>query len=247
MKCIRFELHGLYNEEWATYENFLMKAIGQIGAPKLSLIPMLSMLEANATAAADAMEIIRKSEFTRRCDEVDKKRDHIITGINSFVRSFLYDDDPALRDAAADLMIVIDHYAGMAAENRDQESNSIISFLTELKKKYSVQAGKLAGLDRRITALAAVNADYILLQDQRTFAEAGKTAVRMVDVRREGDKVIRAVWDLTDILLFTAATPEVEQFAAQLNVENQNQRTKLAARKGRREADKQTEQTPTTP
>ena len=234
MKTIRFDLHGLFNDEWATYEAFLIKIIKQIEAKTINLITLLQLLEANAALASEAMEIIRKSEFTRPCNELDKKRDHIIVSINHFVRSFLYEEEDALRNAAGSLMIVINHYAGMARENRDQQSNRIISFVDELTQNYADQVEILGDLERRLNQLSTANEQYIKLHDERVFAQAEKSTVRMLDVRREGDKIIRSIWDLTDVLLFTAPVPDVERFAAQLNVENQNIRKKLAARKGRK-------------
>ena len=56
----------------------------------------------------------------------------------------------------------------------------------------------------------------------------------MVAVRRDGNRVIRSVWDMTDIMQLTASTPDVEKFVAQINVANQNERTRIAARQGRK-------------
>jgi hypothetical protein len=231
MKTKKIDLQGLFNQEWRTYLVFVIKAIKQIGADKLSLVAILPLLEAIAARAAEAMEFIRKSEFTRRCDELDEKRDRLIAPINNFVRSFLQDADPAMRDAATDLMIVIDHYAGMAEENRDQESQRIINFVSELRSNHAPKITALEGLERRLLQLEEANNEYIKLQDDRTFADAEKTDIRMSDVRREGDKYLRVVWNLVDALLLTAPTADLETFAAQLNVENQNVRSKLAARK----------------
>ncbi len=240
MSIIRFRLQGLYNQEWATYENFLIKAIKQTGADKLHLAIFLAMLESNAKDAAEALELIAKSEFTQLCNELDAKRDRLIGSANNFVRSFLHDDDAEVKEAAHSLMVVIDHYSGMAAEANDQESNRIISFVAELKNNHAAQITKLEGLARRLDQLSAANADYIKLQDDRTFSTAEQTAVRMVNVRKAGDTAIRAIWDTMDLALLVpeTTTPDIERFVAQLNAENQNERTKLAARKGRAEGDK---------
>ncbi len=235
MKTIRFELHSLLGEEWATYLTFLIKAIGQTGAEKLNLTPLFPLLEANAALAAKAMEVIRKSEYTRHCDEADEKRDRLIGSVNNYVRSFLYEEDPALRDAANSLMIVIDHYVGMANENRDQESSRIINFVNELTENHAAQIEQLEGLERRLSQLSQANAEYIRLQDERTFTDAEKGTVRMADVRRAGDRLIRSVWNLTDVMLLAAPTADIELFSAQLNTRNQNERTKLATRRGRKE------------
>ncbi len=240
MRITRFNPHFLYNQEWATYENFLIKAIKQIGADKLHLAIFLAMLESNAKDAAEALELIAKSEFTSQCNELDTKRDRLIAAVNNFVRSFLHDDDDEVKEAAHSIMVVIDHYSGMANEGNDQESNRIISFVGELKNNHAAQISKLEGLVRRLDQLSAANADYIKLQDDRTFSTAEQTNIRMVNVRKAGDTAIRAIWDTMDLALLAPATttPDIEKFVAQLNAENQNERTKLAARKGRAEADK---------
>ncbi len=166
---------------------------------------------------------------------MDKKRDRIIVSINHYIRSFRYDEDDNLRNAANSLMIVVNHYAGMARENRDQQSGRICSFINELTQNYAEQVEVLGDLQRRITQLETANTQYINLQDERTFAQAQKSPVRMLSIRRDGDRLFRSIWDLTDVLLFTSPLPDIEHFSALLNVENQNIRSKLAARKSRKE------------
>ncbi|MDR2938165.1 MAG: DUF6261 family protein [Prevotellaceae bacterium] len=240
MKLTKFDVGSLYNEEWSAYQAFLLQAIGQVGADALSLTALLPLLEANAALAGQAMEFIRKSEYTRLCDEADAKRDRLIAAVNSTVRSFLYEDDMSLRDAANSLMLVVEHYSGMANENRDQETARITNFLAELRERHAEQIARLDGLTRRLDQLQAANAEYARLQTDRTFANAAaeQTAVRMTDVRREGNRLISATWDLTNVLLLSAATPAVERFAALLNEENGRVRARLTARRGRKEEGK---------
>ncbi len=236
MKITRFDMTRLFNEEWSSYENFLIKVIKQ-DDNRQQFAPLLPRLEANAASAGQAMEIIAKSAFTRRCDELDEKRDRLIGSVNSYVRSFLYDEEAVVSEAALDLMIVIDHYAGMAKENRDQQSSRIINFVDEMTVNNAEKVAKLEGLARRLKQLSAANEEYIKLQDERTFSEAGQTDLRMINVRKEGDAIIRTVWGLIDVLLFTAPTPEIEHFASLLNAENLRVRDKLAARKGKKESE----------
>jgi hypothetical protein len=234
MKTLRFTLHNLWNEEFLNYLRFLIRLITGIGAEKLGFVPLLAMLEKNADAADSVIEIIGTQEHTRRCNEVDEKRDRLIGSTNSFVRSFLYDEDDTIRAAAESIMLVIDHYAGMAEANRDQESNMIVQFVGELTDNYGAQVAKIEGLAGRIEKLSAANSEYISLHDERNLAIAAQGTLRMVNVRRDGEKAIRSLWDLTDISLLSNATPEMQDFVAQLNTENQAQRTKLNIRKGRK-------------
>ena len=234
MKTLRFNQHLLFNQEWSVYVNFLVKTIKQLGADKLNLVPLLVLLENICAQADEALELIRKSEYTRLCDEADEKRDRIIAAVYNLVRSFLYDEDADMRDAANMLMVVLDHYRGMANEGRDQQSGRVYDFVQELRDNHAERLSKLEGLERRINQLSDANDAYIRLQDDRTYSAAEKTQLRMVVIRREGNRIIRAVWDMTDIMLLTASTPDVEKFAAQLNVANQNERTRIAARQGKK-------------
>jgi len=234
MKIVRFDPNRLFNQEWSTYLSFLVKAIQQTGAEKLNLLPLLALLETISAQADEALEFIRKSEYTRLCDEADEKRDRIIAAVYNLVRSFLHDEDTDMREAANTLMVVLDHYRGMANEGRNQQSGRVIDFVQELQDNHAERIGKLEGLERRIHQLSAANDAYIRLQDDRTFATAEKTQLRMVAVRREGNRIIRSLWDMTDIMQLTASTPDIETFAAQLNVANQNERTRIAARQGRK-------------
>jgi hypothetical protein len=231
METKRFSLKSLFNEEWAAYLNFLIRLITQIGAEKIHLTLLLPILEKSAARAAEAMEIIRKSDYTRLCDDADSKRDLLIGSSNNYVRAFLYEEDPAVSAAAQNLMTVIDHYAGMANENREQESNRIISFLNEMTVTRADQTAKIPGLAERLERLAEANQEYIRLQDTRISDTADRTSLRMVDVRHEGDKCIRAIWELMDVLLTSASTPDIEYFVTQMNLANQSEHSKLAMRK----------------
>ena len=234
MKTIRFDPNLLFNQEWSVYVNFLVKAIKQIGAEKLNLVPLFALLESIMEQADEALEFIRKSEYTRLCDDADEKRDRIIAAVYNLVRSFLHDEDIEMREAANALMVVLDHYRGMANAGRNQQSGRVFDFVQELQNNHVERIAKLSGLERRINQLSVANDEYIRLQDDRTFSAAEKTQLRMVAVRREGNRIIRAVWDMIDIMLLAASSTDVETFAAQLNVANQNERARIAARQGRK-------------
>ncbi|MDR2906381.1 MAG: hypothetical protein LBU91_00105, partial [Bacteroidales bacterium] len=70
----------------------------------------------------------------------------------------------------------------------------------------------------------------------RTREAGHKPARRMVDVRREGNRIIRLMYSQIEMLLLTETTelPALTQFANELNAENSRVSANLN-RKGKRE------------
>jgi hypothetical protein len=240
---IRFRLGHLYNAEWLYYLNFVVSGIKEGPADQVGLSGLLPLLEDVALQAAQAIEVIRGSQLTQNLDDLDANRDRCIAGVNSYLRFCELSENAELARAARLLLRVADHYAGMADENREQESIRITSFVAELTKpEHTPALTLLDGQDLRLSELLRVltqaNDEYIALQNTRTSAEAQRPTLRMAEVRRQGDPLLRTVLDLTDAQQRANPSPAIQQLAAKLNAQNQLERTKLATRKTRRGVDK---------
>ncbi len=219
MKITKIRLEYLQNEEWYTYETFLIKLIKKTGSVAVALAALLALLEQNNVDANAALEIIRKSRLTEDIEQADLLRDRLIGALNNYVRSYLHDIDPAKQRAARNLMIVIDHYKNMASAPQDQESGMIVNFVKELEEKCADDMAAIS-LEERKDQLKTVNQQFITLQNQRSIDTGDQTTLRMVGIRRDGNELIRYIYSQTEILLKSAATPELTQFANELDAEN---------------------------
>ncbi len=219
MQITKVRLEYFQNEEWFTYQTFLIKLVKKNESVKTALQGLLTLLEKNNADADMALEIMRKSQLSGQIEQADELRDRLIGALNNYVRAFLYDTDADKQRAAQNLLVVIEHYKAMPKAPQDQESSMIINFVEELEENHADDMAAI-GLEDRKDQLKTANEQFIQLVDQRTIEAGSQTTLRMVDVRREGNQLIRHLYSQTEMLLLTAPTDALTQFANELNAEN---------------------------
>ncbi|MDR1679283.1 MAG: DUF6261 family protein [Prevotellaceae bacterium] len=218
-KIEKVHLEILQNGAWVTYLTFIVKLIKENETVKTLLAPLLALLEKTLKDAEESLEEMRSSQWSRGINEADTQRDRMVGGLNNYVRSFLYDIDPAKQRAAESLMKVIDHYGEMAKAPQDQETALINDFLKELNDNHQADIEAI-GLSDRCEQLQAANARFVQLLDSRTVEAGNKNPLRMVDIRREGNRLIRMLYTQIELLQLTASTEALSSFAGELNAEN---------------------------
>jgi hypothetical protein len=217
-KIIRTNLEHLVHEGWFAYQLFLISLINKHVTLKELLAAILALLQKNHADASEAIEIVRTNRWSRDVDEADLLRDRLVGSVNIYIRAFLYDIDPEKSRAAQNLLPVIEHYGDMAKAPQDKESGMIINFLDELNSNYSAEITAI-GLADRLAQLKAANEQFLAAIGNRTEDIASRT-LRMRDVRREGNQLIRMLYAQVELLLLTAPSDELTAFANELNAEN---------------------------
>ena len=225
-KVAKLHLEILQNGAWVTYLTFIVKLIKGNEAMKTSLAPMLGLLEKSLKDAEDSLEEMRGSQWSSQVNEADTQRDRLIGGLNNYVRSFLYDIDPEKQRAAENLKKVIDHYGDMAKAPQDQETALINDFLKELKDNH-LEDTKTLGLADRCEQLQAANARFVQVLDSRTIESGTKNPLRMIDIRREGNRLIRMLYTQLELLQLTASTEALSTFISEMNAESVRVNTNL--------------------
>jgi hypothetical protein len=235
MKLTRVTLGNATNGTWYAYLTFIIKLIKQNESVKTLLAALLTMLEKIHSDASGSLEVMRASQLSRDIEDADMLRDRMVGGLNNYVRSFAFDIDPAKRRAAENILLVIDHYGAIAQASQDDESTMIISFVKELETT-CVADMEVIALEERKEQLVQANTRFIDLRDQRTIEIGSKPTLRMVDVRREGNRVIRMLYSHIEMLLISAPTEVLTQFAGELNAESQRINANMN-RKGERDSE----------
>ncbi len=218
-KVAKLHLEILQNGAWVTYLTFIVKLIKGNETVKPSLAPLLGLLEKSLKDAEDSLEEMRGSQWSSQVNEADTQRDRLIGGLNNYVRSFLYDIDPEKQRAAENLKKVIDHYGEMAKAPQDQETALINDFLKELKDNH-LEDTKTLDLSGRCEQLQAANARFVQVLDSRTVESGNKTSLRMIDIRRDGNRLIRMLYTQIELLHLTAPSAGLSSFTNELNAEN---------------------------
>lgn len=169
------------------------------------------------------------NELTPQVIALDEERDRAYQALMSRVRSYAFDEDSQLRNAAARIEDVAARYGNVIRMNYDKETAAIENFLTDLKgeniRPLVTKLGVTALVDRLEKANKAF-ADFFLRRlstDQR-----GKYDVKAL--RAETDRTLAAVVRRMDSIDDMEPSPEIRALIELYNRLVANRRALLARR-----------------
>ncbi|MDR2127408.1 MAG: DUF6261 family protein [Prevotellaceae bacterium] len=232
MKIEKLRTENLHNEEWFMFYTEFKTLVENCETATLnidSLFATFLTLYANADAA---LEVIRKSAITEQIAEADNERDIVFRGLAEAVKSALYHFNVAKRQAAKRLQVVLDHYGNIARKSYDEETAAIINFLQELNGEYAADIS-LLGLNEWVTQIDGSNRAFDALQQARYAEGAAKTDIRMVDVRKETDRIYRSMIDRINASILLNGETQYAPFVKDLNIRVEHYGNIISQRKGR--------------
>lgn len=231
MKIKSIRLKDLRNEEHAEFFNVVKGKLSNYGAAWLVLIPLLTEFDVRYNKETQALELIRKSAKTEAINHADETRDITFRGMVYSNLSACCHFIPATREAGLRLQVVFDHYGNLAAKSLDFESSSIRNLLEELTTNHAADMA-LTGLAVWATQLELDNNAVVALMEDRNLEAAGKTPLRMKEVRLEVDEVYQAIVNMINSMMFGDAPSEYDAFVSELNIHIDRYALKIAQRKG---------------
>ena len=233
MKCNRFAVEKLRNQEWFQFYTEFKALVEQYNPAALNIGAQFSAFLPLYADADEALEIIRKSATTEQLADSDTTRDGTLRGFNNAVKSALDHFDDLKRAAAVRLQIVIDTYGNMARKSYDEETASIYNFLHEMKGKYSADIN-LLGLSDWVMRLDTENKAFDALMKNRYTEASQRTNLRLLPIRTEIDRIYRTVLDRMDaVTLLNGNVPPYVAFMNDLNARTTRYENILAQRQGR--------------
>ncbi len=232
MKCTRFTIEDLKNEEWFQFFTEFKDLIEQYGASALDIDALFATFLALYADADEALEIIRKSPITEQLADADSRRDGIFRGFADAVKSALNHFNPAKREAAKRLHVTFDHYGNIARKPYDEETASIYNFIQDMNGANAAEIDIL-GLNDWVVQLEVDNKAFAALMKNRDAEGAGKTELRMKDVRTEADRCYRDILDRFDALVIVNGKDKYAPLMKELGVVVNRYNNKIAQRKGR--------------
>jgi len=238
MKCNRFVVEKLRNEEWFQFYTEFKTLVEQYRPSSLNISPLFSVFVTLYADADEALEIIRKSATTEQIADSDAARDGTLRGFNNAIKSSLDHFDALKRAAAKRVQIVIDTYGNMARMYYDEETASIYNFLQEMKGKYAADITLLALTDW-VERLETENKEFDTLMKNRYSEVSQKTNLRLQPIRTETDRNYRDTLDRIDaLILINGSVPPYSAFVKDLNARTLRFENILAQRQGRAAAKK---------
>lgn len=233
MKCPRFSIESLKNEEWAQYYASFRDLVVQFGATELDVETLFTVFLLLYARADEALELVLKSVYTRQLNKADIKRGSIFRGFVDAVKSARNHFDITKREAAGQLQIIIDHYGNISRKPADHETAAINNFIQDMKAVENAAAIELLGLEDWLTQLSVDNKAFDTLMKNRDTETAQKTNLRMKSIRTETDRCYRGILDRIDALMIVNGEEKYIPFVKELTARVDRYSTLLAHRKSR--------------
>jgi hypothetical protein len=231
---IRFSYENLRNEAHVEFHTTVNKLFGNFGPDMLGIGTLYTVYLPLLDEEIAALDIIRRSKFTPEITENDHTRDSLYRGFADNVKSNLHHFDPAKREAARKVEIVLEHYGNIAAKSLDEETAAIEDLYRELLKPDNYPHVIALGLGPWMEELIQVSRHLEQLMMERYDEAAQRPDIHMRNIRKEIDKVFRSILDLLEALVRVNGVATNKAFIAELNVVMERYKDILAQEAGRR-------------
>jgi hypothetical protein len=238
MKIATFKLSHLRNEEHYQFMTEFRDSMSQFNAQTLGIAEGIARFETLYTQELEALQVIRKSATTEQLATADAERDKLFRGFDDTARGMLNHFDPARREAAARLRVVLEQYGNIARKPYDEETAAIGKLVGEAGGALAADIATL-GLTEWLAELNRRNQAFDALMKSRYTEAAVRTDLRMREVRLEVDAAYRAMADRLDALMLINGEAAYEPFVRELNARVDRYNDIIAQRRGRRESKQQ--------
>ncbi|MDR2584601.1 MAG: DUF6261 family protein, partial [Fibromonadaceae bacterium] len=154
---------------------------------------------------------------TAKIHEADKARDEIYIAIAEIIAANLRHFNPAVRQAAERLKILIDTYGNVANKPLNEETSAIYNILQELKGKYVADAASI-DITQWVAELENRNKTFEALVKERFDETAARTTdIVMKQARAQLDEVYRTIVERINALAVVEGVTAYEAFIKTLN------------------------------
>jgi hypothetical protein len=245
MKIKRILLNYLRNEEWFNFFTEFKTFVEEITAEVLDIAALFGVFLSFYRQADDTLEQIRKSNYTSLIEQKDDVRDNTFRGLNDAVHSALRHYDATKRAVAENLITLFEHYSDLADRPYNEETASIYNFIQELREKY---ASDMATLDLTgwVDELERNNTDFEKTVLDRNKEYAGKTELKMVDLRRKTGRCYLDILERIEALCLIQGDEKFAPFIKTLNANIDRYNNLINRRRGKKDVAAATESEPET-
>ena len=231
MKIGKIHLNNLRNEEHYQFGKDVSALVVKYKAATLGVEVAFTDYSEEIKQEAEALELITKSVLTASQEEADYDRDVVFRGLADTVDVGVRHFKPAVRQAAAKLKVVFDHYGNLAVMPYDQESASIANLLGDLNTTYKSDV-TAAGLTEWVTELTARNAAFVALRAARNTELSTKTSLRMKEVRVKVDAAYTLIADRVNSQALLNGDTAYAPFINEMNALVSRYQNTIAKRRG---------------
>ncbi|MDR1895890.1 MAG: DUF6261 family protein [Prevotellaceae bacterium] len=232
MKIIKIDLRHLRNEEHFQLMTDFKNLVEATGASVLNIEALFATFLVLYGREDIALEAIRRSELTDAITDTDTQRDTIYRGLVLMLESNLHSSNPSKKQAAHNMLVVVNHYGDFRHKSYNEETAGIYNFVQEINTRC---AAEIATLDAKdwITDLDNANQTFDKLMNQRFDENAGQIHVNLRETRKEIDGVYTQTNDYIDAAIVVNGESVYAGFVNKLNERIRYFKNTLAQRKGR--------------
>lgn len=192
MKILVVNSYLLRNEEWFQLYTEFKNMVVKYTPGALNIEELFVLFLALYADADTALEVIRKSSLTADIKEAEVKRNHLFHGLDTTIRGFLYHFDLNNREAARNLIIVLDTFGNVAKKPADEATAAIYNLGQELQGTYFSYVQDLQ-LEEWVVKLLAANHEYEHLVSLRNEEIVRRSNLRMKEIRKQVTEIYRKI------------------------------------------------------
>ncbi|MGN7989266.1 DUF6261 family protein [Pedobacter sp. 22226] len=215
-------LQTLRNGEYIQFITDALNVVSKNNPKKLNVSTQYDALLAAKDDIEKLFKISQGSLITEEIENLDKRRDDAINGINLHVQSLTYSPDPAINKYAKTLSAHLALFGPrIAIENYQTESTILRNIVNDWKNKPDLQAAVTAlNLGNWLTELETANNDFNAAYAKRNEELATAPTEKLRELRNKANELyyklrtrINSNFDIND---------GAEPWASTVNLLNQN-------------------------
>lgn len=232
MKILSVKLRNLRNEEHFQFQTEFKGLVEKSTPETLDIVPAWAVYQPLYENEAEALDVIRKSSLTENIANADHYRDSVYSGLRDTVKGAANHFNAAKKEAAARVQVVLDHYGNINIKTYDEQTAAINDLIAELNATYTADVATLA-IGDWVTELQTANNSFETLMQERYSQDAGKTQLKMKEVRTAVDDAYRTITERIDALVIVNGKENYAGFIKELNQRVEKFNKLLAQREGR--------------
>jgi hypothetical protein len=193
MKIISIELQKLPNEGYGTFMVAVRDHILTYGAATLCIADLFTIFLTLLVKLDVLVEVIRKSDYTRKLEDDDKERDNIFRGLIGVVLSYRRHANVDKRDAGHRVTNLLKQYRkSILRAAYNVESGATANLIKDLRGQYAADVA-LLGIESWVDDLEAANLKFIADYSLRMKESTDKPKREIKVLRPRIDKIFHHI------------------------------------------------------
>jgi hypothetical protein len=231
---IRFRYENLRNEAHAEFHTTFNALVTRYTAAALGIDPLYMRYKPLYDEEIAALDQIIKSALTPVIKDLERRRDRLLKGFTTAVKSCLHHFDDVKREAARKIMFILKHYGNIARKPYDEETAAIEDLHRELTKPENSALVAALGLGEWLEKLIQASRHFEGMMMNRYEEIARRPNLHMREVRRKVDAATREILHLLESLVRVKGPDTNRDFLTELNAVMKRYKDILSQEAGRR-------------